>query len=312
MKIIKKMVLTLIVIFASLLIGGYFYFDKKFSPPENYLQVSGNAENIPIKWISDNENPHSALLLPVHINGVEKVFYMQLDFGSPITVFYQNSLKSIQEKFPKQKLFKQNKKDVSLGFKIQELDISSRNFQLLNYGKKTDFENSNTINIVGTIGTDLLEKRTVTLDFVNNFCSFEENKLLKNAFDFQFKKRKLLFPAKIGNQNLKLLYDSGTSGYELIVNKEEWLKYKMPKGKIKKEKGNSWGNILTVISAPANEEMQFGNAKLPITEVTYIEGISKMQIFLMKRSGMQGMIGNKLFINHKLSIDCKNEKFSVE
>jgi hypothetical protein len=32
----------------------------------------------------------------------------------------------------------------------------------------------------------------------------------------------------------------------------------------------------------------------------------------MKLSGMQGMIGNKLFLDQKIIIDCKNEKFKVE
>lgn len=150
------------------------------------------------------------------------------------------------------------------------------------------------------------------MNFINNTCSFTENEIENGFTKFEFKKRKLLFPAKIENQDLKLLYDSGTSGYELIINKEEWQKYKLKNRKLKVEKGNSWGNVLTVISASANKKMQFGDTQLKISEVTYIEGVSKMQTFLMKRSGMQGMIGNKIFLNHKLIIDCKNERFKVE
>lgn len=309
MKIIKKIALAFLAFIVFSLIGGYFYFDKKFSPPENYLKVSGNVENVSIKWVSDEGNPYAALLLPVQIKGIEKTFYMQLDFGSPVTIFYKKSLQSVQEKFLQQIDFKE---DVSLNFKIKNLSISSEKFQLLDYGKKADLENPNSVDIVGTIGTDLLEKRTVSLDFRNNTCSLTENGIKKRFTKFEFKKRKLLFPAKIENQDLKLLYDSGTSGYELIVNKQEWQKYKLKNSKLKVEKGNSWGNVLTVISASANKKMQFGGTELKISEVTYIEGISKMQIFLMKRSGMQGMIGNKIFLNHKLIIDCKNERFRVD
>lgn len=311
MKIIKKIVLALLVLILLTVTTGYFYFDKKFSPPENYLKVSGNGVNIPIKWVSDNENQYSALLLPVKLRGIEQTFYMQLDFGSPVTVFYKKSLQSIQNEFPNEISLNPTQKEISLDFNIKGLNVSSSIFELLDYGENIDSKSPQAVNSIGTIGTDLLEKRTVVLDFANHNCSFNELKL-NDAFDFEFKKRKILFTAKIDNQNLKLLYDSGTSGYELIVNKEEWQRYKLQNSKIKTEKGNSWGNVLKVISAQANEKMQFGNRELKVSEVTYIEGVSKLQTFLMKRSGMQGMIGNKLFLNHKLFIDCKNEKFKLE
>ncbi|SHH53554.1 hypothetical protein [Flavobacterium defluvii] len=312
MRIIKKIVLAFLAVIVLSLAGGYFYFDKNFSPPKNYLTVKGNVDNVSIKWISDGGNPYSALLLPIQIQGIEKTFYMQLDFGSPVTVFYKNSLESFGGFFLKQIQFDTKDENVSLDFKIENLNISSKNFQLLNYGKKVDFENPDSVDIIGTIGTDLLEKRTVFLDFKNNTVSFTENEIGSRFQKFEFKKRKLLFTAKVDKQTLKLLYDSGTSGYELIVNEEEWQKYRIKNSKIKTEKGNSWGNVLKVISAPANTKMKFGNSELKISEITYIEGISKMQVFLMKRSGMQGMIGNKIFLNHKLIIDCKNERFKVE
>ena len=130
------------------------------------------------------------------------------------------------------------------------------------------------------------------------------------AFDFE--KRKLLFPAKIGDEKLKLLYDSGTSGYELITSEEEWNKYRLKNKDIEFESGNSWGNKLNVISAPAKANIYVGGAILNLSEVTYIEGTSQIQNILMKLSGMEGMIGNKLFLNNTLIIDCKNEKFKVE
>lgn len=312
MKVIKRILLIFSAIIILSLAGGYFYFDKKFSPPENYLKISGNAVNLPIKWISDGDNPCTALLLPVQIKGIEKTFYMQLDFGSPVTIFYKKSIQSVQEKFPKQIQFHHNQKEVPLSFSMKNLNVASEIFQVLDYGKKVDFDNQETLNIIGTIGTDLLEKKTVILDFTKNLCSFQDYNIRKNFTLFEFKKRKLLLPAKIENRSLKLLYDSGTSGYELIVNKEEWQKYRTKNSKLKIEKGNSWGNALTVISSSANKEMEFGSVKLKISEVTYIEGVSKIQTFLMKRSGMQGMIGNKLFLNHKLIIDCKNERFKIE
>jgi len=312
MRIFRKIVLVLLVVFVLIAFGGYLYFDQKFSPSENYLNVSGDTENIPVKWISDNDNPYSVLLLPVKIQSIDKEFYMQLDFGSPTTVFYKNALQSLAVKFPEKFGFNKNVDQIALNFELKDLKINSQNFKLLDYGNALDSDDVNAENCIGTIGTDLLEKRIITMDFKHNFCSFSQTITEKGFTNFEFKKRRILLPAQLENQSLKLLYDSGTSGYELITNKENWDKIRIPNTKIKKEKGNSWGNTLTVISAPANKNIKIGNLQRELSEVTYITGTSQLQNFLMKQSGMQGMIGNKLFINHKLILDCKNQKFKIE
>lgn len=312
MKLFKKIITIILASIALSMLGGYFYFQKKFTPKENYLHISATSEKIPIKWISSDENTHSALLLAVKINGIDETFYMQFDSGSPITVFYKNSLESIAQKFPSQIKFNTEKNEVSSGFKIGKMNVESAHFEVLNYGKKVNLDYPDATNIIGTIGTDLLEKRITILDFKNNNCSFIEQIKENDFADFEFKKRKILIPAKIENQNLKLLYDSGTSGYEFITTKEVWNEYKTKTSRIKIEKGNSWGNTLNVFSADANQKIEFGALPLKLSEVTYIEGTSKLQNFLMKSSGMQGMIGNKLFLNNKLILDCKNEKFKLE
>lgn len=172
MKLLKKIAVVFLAIIVLSLLGGYFYFQNKFTPPENYLNVSGTAENVTLKWISSNENPHTALLLPVKINGIDKTFYMQFDSGSPITVFYKNSLESIHEKFQNLTEINSEKNQISTGFKIGSMNVKSQNFEVLNYGDKVDFDNPDSENIIGTIGTDLLEKRIVILDFKTHKCSF--------------------------------------------------------------------------------------------------------------------------------------------
>lgn len=312
MKLFKKIAAVFLVIIVLFLLGGYFYFQKKFSPPENYLKVSGIVENIPIKWISSHENSHSALLLPVKLNGINQIFYMQFDSGSAITVFYKKSLESIAEKFRNQIKINATNNPISIALTIGNMKVVSNNFEVLNYGKKINFDDPKATNIIGTIGTDLLEKRIAILDLKNNQCSFIEKIKEDDFSNFEFKKRKILIPSNIENEKLKLLYDSGTSGYELITTKEIWQQYRIKNSAVRIEKGNSWGNTLSVYSACTKKKIQFDKVILDLSEVTYIEGTSDLQKFLMKRSGMQGMIGNKLFLHHKLILDCKNEKFKLE
>lgn len=312
MKIFKKIVLTILVIIVLALIGGYIYFDRKFSPAKNNLFVTGSVHNIPIKWASSDRNPYSSLLLPVKIKGITTTFYMQLDFGSPSTVLYKIPLQSIQAKFPNLLHLPKTPTAVKLSLNLKNLTVSSPAFKILNYGSAIDFDQPHANNIIGTIGTDLLEKRTLILDLKQNNCTFLAQLSTQGFSNFEFKKRKILLPAKLGAKKFKLLYDSGTSGYELITTAENWKKLRTPNGKVITEKGNSWGNVLTVFSAPANQQLLIGNQQLQLTEVTYITGTSKMQNMLMKSSGMEGMVGNKLFLNHTLILDCKNEKFDIK
>lgn len=310
MRIFKKLALSVIIVISLFLVTGYIYFDRKFTPPENKLKVSGRAENIPMTWDAADENSHAALLLPVRLKGVDLTFYMQFDSGSPTTLFYKNSLKSIGTQFRTQIQSGNGQNHIPMQFSIGEMGVIS-DFELLNYGSAIDSD-ANNKNIIGTIGTDLLEKRIVILDFKKSGCSFVENFNEKGFETFEFRKRKIMIPGVVGGENLKLLYDSGSSGYELLTNREEWERYRIPNGSIKIEKGNSWGNVLTVVSAPADQPVKIGKSELQLSEVTHVEGTSQMQNLLMKTSGMQGMIGNKIFLNHRLILDCKNKKFKVE
>ena len=312
MKLLKRIALLILLLVILSLIGGYFYFDKKFTPPQNALHVTGISGETPLKWVSTDTNLYSALLLPVVISGINGQVYMQLDFGSPNTFFYKKSLQSIGENFLTNHLSQKSSKQISLTFSVSDMQVASEKFGLINYGKKIDFSNSGNTNVVGTIGTDLLEKRVTQLDFKNNVCSFSNERERAGFSDLKFRKRRILLPAKIGEQDLKLMYDSGTSGYELITSKDEWENYKLKDGNVKTENGNSWGNVLSVITAPASRTVQIANTRLRLSEVTYIEGTSRVQNLLMQVSGMQGMIGNKLFLGNKLTLDCKNEKFRVD
>jgi len=312
MKILKRIFAVCLALLLLSVAGGYFYFNKKLTPPDNYLNVSGRSATVPIKWVSSETNQHAAVLLPVKITGLSQLFYMQLDFGSPVTVFYSKPLMSLKAIYPGIVQLDSSNEIASLAFEVDALKISSSQFKVLDYGTEINFDSTLAENIIGTIGTDLLEKRIISLDFKNGNCSFFTDVHEDGFHDFEFKKRKILLPAKVGGKSLKLMYDSGTSGYQLIINKSLWEQYKNNETQYITEKGNSWGNRLTVITASADKQIQFGAARLNLTQVTYIEGTSKIQNLLMKRSGMQGMIGNKLFLNSRVILDCKKGKFKVE
>ena len=268
MKWLKRVALGLLALLVVSSVGGYVYFDRKFTPPANALSVSHAAQRIPLRWLASDGNPHAALLLPVKIDGITDVFYMQLDTGAPSTVFYRASLQSILEQHPAAFAIEAGKQQVGLGFAIDGLNVRSPRFALLDYGSKVESGNPQAANIIGSIGTDLLEKRVLVLDFRQDECAFLQAVPEAGFADFQFRKRRILLPARIGDQPRTLLYDSGSSGYALLTGKQEWDRLKTPGGLVKVEKGNSWGRALKVMTATVRMQalvMSFADVFLILT-----------------------------------------------
>ena len=160
-----------------------------------------------------------------------------------------------------------------------------------------------------------MESRKTLIDFKNNQVNFNLNQIpneFKNQlFDFKFKKRRIIISGKLKGEERKFLYDSGTSGYEFLTFKEEWQTLKSSNSKIKIEKSRSWNNILTTYTADCKENINFKYNEIPVNHITYVEGFSTAQFSMMKFSGMSGMLGNRIFLNNAIFIDCIAGKMAI-
>lgn len=302
MKVFKKILIGILTFLILLSVGGYIYFDQKFTPEDNYLTVKKESGNIPITWLGNDKN---VLLLPIHFSGNRETYYLQFDTGSPYTVFYSNQIKNI-------KYISVDDERAKSSFYIGKTEISSDRFKIFNKGKN---EEKDSIKIIGTIGVDVLESRKTLIDFKNNQVVFNMNqtpdKFKNQMFDFKFKKRRIIISGKLKSEERKFLYDSGTSGYEFLTFKEEWQTLKSSNSKIKIEKSRSWNNILTTYTADCKENINFPYNEIPVNQITYVEGVSTAQFSMMKFSGMSGMLGNRIFLNNAIFIDCTAGKMAI-
>lgn len=302
MKLLKKIALGFLTILILISVGGYIYFDQKFTPEKNYLTVQNESENIPITWLGNDKN---VLLLPIHFSGNPETYYLQFDTGSPYTVFYSNPIKDLKE-------IKTNNDRAETSFFIGKMEISSHQFKIF---KTEKGDQSDSVKIIGTLGADILEDRKTVINLrenyvVLNLSNVPEN-FKNNLIDFKFEKRKMIIPGILQGEKRKFLYDSGTSAYELLTYKEEWENLKAKNSKVKIEKSRSWNNILTTYTANCYQIIKFRNQKIDVKEITYVEGFSNAQFSLMKFSGMSGMLGNKIFLKNSLFIDCSSSKIGI-
>lgn len=316
MRLFIRILIFIVCFMAMSLLGGYVYFDKKFTPKENNLLVVGDSGNIPIVWQADENSTIAALLLPVTLQGIPFPLYMQVDTGSPNTLFYEHPLQSILSAYPGIMAYQDSLRQVSLTYALGAMQVSSTAFDVIRYGQPIVLDAQDSIHIIGTIGNDLLEKRISILDFGNAQCIFTEkipSTMTDVAFQtFTFNKRRILLPGKIDGEDFEFLFDTGTSAYSLITSKEMFEKYADENSKEVLSGGNSWGNTLSVYTKASARHIDFGSEEIPLSSVTYIEGTSFIQDMLMRFSGMDGMIGNRLFMEKTVVLDCANEKFVMK
>ena len=311
MRIIKITAFTLLLLLLSGAILGYFYFEKKITPPDNQLRVSNGEDTLKIKWTANNDSEISALLLPVLLEGIPDTFYMQFDLGSHSTLFYSRTLESLKD----QNIFSSGLNEKrAFNFTLGNVAVSTNDVRTLDYGAKIDL-NSSAVNIIGTLGADILEHKVVAFDFkhhtIHFLNTFPEEVKKESILPFQFRERKVLLPAKVSGEETLLYYDSGSSAFELITNHEQWGKLATSGAVEQTYKANSLGNPLKVHNIASRGSITFGNEVIPLNYVTYIEGTSMVQNLLMYFSGMRGMIGNKLFMDRILILDAANEKMAV-
>lgn len=303
MKILKKIVLTFLVVLVLSAIGGYIYFDRKFTPDENYLAIENESGCIPLTWLGKEKN---VLLLPIYFEGDSTSYYLQFDTGSPYTVFYSESIKNISQ-------ISVNGKIAKTSFYIGKTKVTSDKFKIYNQENKKD---DLSFKIIGTIGADILEDRKTLINFKENYIALNLAKtpslFQTKLFDFKFKKRKIIFKGLLKDEEESFLFDSGTSAYELLTNKEVWTGLKLPNSKIEIEKSQSWDKVLTTYTINCNQKIQFQNQEITLNKVTYVEGFSQVQYAMMKFSGMTGMLGNKIFLNNTLYFDCTQNKMGIE
>jgi len=304
MKIFKKIVLTFLGVLVLAIISGYIYFDRKFTPEDNYLTIEKESGKIPITWLGENRN---VLLLPVHFYGDSSVYYLQFDTGAPYTLFYTRAIKNIKG------IVTSNERSKAT-FYLGNTKVTSDKFRVTDIGENSDKKDS--LKVIGTLGADILEDRKTLINFRENNIVFNlagtPVGLGKNLTDFTFKKRHIIIPAMLKGNKEKFLYDSGTSAYELLTSKEVWESLKLKDSKVIKEKANSWQNILITYTAKTDNLIKIGRKDIPLNNVTYVEGFSQAQYSMMKFSGMTGMLGNKVFLKNRMYIDCGNSKIGID
>lgn len=317
MRVLKILALGLGGLLIVLFIGGFLFFKKKFTPEPNYLELTESSNFVPIKWAKSKQSEIAGLMLPIKFEGIPRTFYLQFDTGSPSTLLYKRSMLSIREKYPDQiASIDSTSTTINQSFQLGDMTIRSKQFKLYERREKPINWSDSTRIKIGTLGADIIDKKLTVLNFKNQSCYFGEKvpDLGKEIIfhDLKFKMRKVLIPAVVAGKKRKLLHDTGTSGFEFITNEKTWKKLSKEGAQPEEAfKVRSWKRQLTAFNIATDGKISFKPLDINLKQVTYVKGTSFMQRAGMRLTGMGGMIGNQLFIDKILILDCKNKKYSI-
>ncbi|MDJ1472556.1 hypothetical protein QNI19_30065 [Cytophagaceae bacterium DM2B3-1] len=290
--------------------------------PTNTLILPAEDYQMDFQWYTDTlqskPQSYTALLIPVHLPHCDKLFYMQFDSGSPYSLFYTNKLKAIQARYPKSVQIKDSAdKLTNFSFRIGGQKILAKEITIRQFDKTSiHWKEKNSIEIIGTIGVDVFENKTLVIDypakkiFIGNGIPTTIASGLSLS-DFIFVGKRILLPALLKNKKTILYFDTGSSAYPLLTDKETSLSLSVPNSTPVQYQVKSWEKILTANTLPTKDSIEIAGNKLPLHTVTYMDGVSNAQVMQMKKMGIGGMTGNALFLKYILVLDTKNKKFGA-
>lgn len=296
-----------------------FYFSRAQESPVNQLKVPDKTFTIPFIWKGDSINgqwdEHAAMLIPVKFRNCPNTFYMQFDLGSPYSLFYTNKMATIGARCPKTIQATDTTTKLS-GFQFSTggMKILAKEILMRPLGNTTVSWAPQRLEIVGTLGVDLIDDRQVLIDYPGKriVINYHHSSHKPELADLYYSGRRILFPSSIRGKQSILYFDTGSSAFELLTDKETVLSLASPGAVPVKYNVSSWGRALEATSVVTSDSITIAFNKIPINKATYIEGASDVQVKQMMKMGIGGMTGNKLFLRSLLFLDLKNKKFFVK
>ncbi len=324
-RILKFALLGVIGLLLLSAVGSFIFLRGAFKAPPNQL-VRGEVEvTIPFRWepleIGGVTESFGAMLLPVTIPGLERRFWMQFDLGAPYSLFYYSVLDEIQAHcngcLPI--IVDEEGKLVldDFSFQVGDLPVTGKRVTIREYGESgIDWDRPDEVTIIGTLGADLIDGRIVVIDYPAGLITLAlrmpstlESRMIMESM--RFRERRVLLPVVVAGVETTVLFDTGTSAFELLTDRRTWSRLARVGAREEVLPVSSWDDTLRAHRIASDAIMELGGSSFPLGRVTFIEGTSLIQNLLMRFSGMSGMIGNRLLVDRILVMDLVQERFAV-
>lgn len=281
-----------------------------------------SLEWIPFSWegdtISGKYVEKAYIFIPVKIEGLPYDFTMQFDLGTYQSVFYEHPLEPYLKEYPSL----MNNLDSTGMFRNLSLQMGMVDFDSINIGYKKDFGDqipedslhSKTPKHIGTIASDMFLDKILIIDYKSNYLAISD--FMPTEYDdlpaekFELTDGIMLLPFCINGKDYKLMFDTGSSPFQLVTTKERALDIS---GSVIVDSLSGplwWGKEITFYGFEVSKPIEFAGKVLGDSRVHYDKEGLWNEIY--DSFNVWGITGNAYFFNNTIIIDYKNKLFRIK
>lgn len=262
----------------------------------------------------------AAILVPFRFNGIDEEYYLQLDTGAS-SVLYGNSFYEIEPNYRVRKEKDKKPYIVSIDGTLSNYEFTYEDFGLLHdYGGSLEELKVAEYKLIGSLGLDFFKNRILIIDFSEERFSILNNQndvprnIKENSYhlNMKYKNNKIYLMSKIGDKNLSLIYDTGSSIFDIVATKEIWTSLTNVKSAkdIKLLEIPSWGAVVQLKGARSESDWEIGDLTIEKPWIFYEP--SGLENFNFNLIQADGLLGNAIFYdNHIITIDLISKKFGI-
>lgn len=276
------------------------------------------------KWVGvDIGSRHfsrGAIAVPIAIDGLDTVFYLQHDLGANGTMLYEVPYRQVLQKAGRTAVLNSI---IQIDATIANCHVSNlKAYIRMGYGDPIAPEDKTPQ--LGTLGLDFFTKRILLIDYRSQKMAILQS---DSPLPTEMEKQASFVPIKLRNNKLFIpitlngkeypddfFFDTGASLFPLATTKMLW---QILTGRQGDEKGNeiwhlpSWGKEATLIGAPLKEDIRIGNAIISNPNIFFSDsGLPNLDF--EKSYQARGLFGNALFVDHYLVIvDIPHSRFGL-
>ena len=260
------------------------------------------------------------IYIPVQIDDLPYKFTMQFDLGSSKSVLYEKPMRFLMQK---DSAFANKWNWDSFSFPHCNLrmgDIFIPNtelFYMKNMGDSICEESLNSTESIhiGTIGADLFQDKVLIIDYKSSRLSITDSVpsvyAALPAEKFTIENGIIKLPFSIKGQECKLMFDTGSSPFQLVTTKERVLSIAKPELVDSLSGPRWWGRYITFYGFSVNQTVKFAGKELPVNAKVYYdkEGLWEN---IYNAFNIWGITGNAYFMENVVIIDYRKKLFYVQ
>jgi len=284
-----------------------------------------NIPWIPFRWegadFGEQHFDKAAMFVMAELPEVGLSGLFQFDLGAPSSVLYENDVKDVLPEL--QARINPDKHIMLNGVEypvistplILNPQIRQEHIGLLkDFGEGDGGVTEDGVRVLGTIGADMVAGKCLLIDFPQERLAIVEQapaELVEEAIFTPMQKSPFghtLLQVTVDGEQKWVMFDTGSSIFELLTDKEQWPA--LTDGQvIDKMEVPAWGNLQTVYGGAVQVKISLGGMPLHIRKAYRID--LEQLVEFDRQHNLLGAMGNAPLLDYTIILDFPRQRFGV-